>query len=162
MNSGALAPTASPIATPVATPSFFSVPLRSLLTASIVAATCGLGAAFVSVMLLFLGHVHAATGDLLVMQLIGLMIVAIPWGAYRFQRHFGGQLAAIRTQRISKWMVVSLIVTLGTAFSAQIALVIVAVALDREISFALYAPGLSILLFSLLWTDCYLGRVGLR
>ena len=142
-------------------PTFLSFSLRSLLTSAMVGATFGLLAAFVSIMLLFLGRTGDAISDLLFMQLFGAVIVAVPWLAYRL----GGYSAVSRREphwsQIPKWLTASLIVTLGTALSGQVALLVVTGALGETFTIACYLPGLSITAYSVIWTNSYICREAL-
>ena len=67
-------------------PTVFSIDLRSLLTASLIGASLGLGGDFISIQLTFLGRTTNAVSDLLIMQMIGFSIVTVPWIAYRWHR----------------------------------------------------------------------------
>lgn len=139
-------------------PTFVSVPLRSSLTACLVGAMFGLLAGFTSIMALFLGRTDGTVSDLLLMQLLGLAILGVPWATYRVHWFRFRPGPAGYWMLIPKWLTASLIVTIGTALSGFVALLVVAETTGRSFGLADYLPALSILAYSVLWVDCYVGR----
>ena len=137
---------------------FLSFPLRSSLTACLVGASIGLLAGFASIMLLFLGRTGGAVSDLLQMQILGLALLAIPWACYRLHWHQTRPHARLYWSLIPMWLTASLIVTLGTAISGLIALVVATGVTEQTFGLADYLPALSITAYSALWVDCFVGR----
>ena len=141
-------------------PAILNVPLRSLVTASMVGAIFGLAAAFISTMLLFLGKVGQDVTALLMLQVAGFPLVLAPPLAYLLTRGEQRSQWSVNQFRNAapNWLVVALALVIGTALCGQIALVIVAFSMHRDVTWEHYLPVISVTSFGLVFAASFLFR----